>query len=152
MMLYTLTTRRACTCRPREEWRPPVDHTALTPAVAKDLGKTLRFLRHGRNLTLHDVSKRAHLSPGYIQNLEAGVRTNATEESYFKLAVGYGVPESVLADFILRARVLSALERRGLTVEQQTSVWRGVEALLASNGFELRTDLTKLLADMLAER
>jgi transcriptional regulator with XRE-family HTH domain len=92
---------------------------SLTVDAAKDLGRGLRFMRHARNLTLRDVSRRAELSAQYVQNLERGERPNASEEAYMRLARGYDIPEAVVSDLLLKARVMSALEQRGLDRESQ---------------------------------
>lgn len=124
-------------------------NTALTPAAAKELGRSLRFLRHARDLTMHDIAVSSGLSVGYIQNIEGGARNNASEESFWKLAKGYKITEDVMRDFLLRARILSALERHGLAPEQQTFIWRGVESRLAESGRPLQTDLSELIRDVL---
>jgi transcriptional regulator with XRE-family HTH domain len=120
----------------------------LTPTAAKDLGKGLRFLRHAQNLTLRDVAKRAELSAQYVQNIERGERANASEEAFGKLARGYEVPKAVVDDLVLKARVISALEARGLAAEQQTFVWRGVEQRLTELGIDIKTDIAKVVASM----
>ncbi len=122
--------------------------TALTPEAARDLGKTLRFIRHARNMTLHDVALGSGLSIGYIQNLEGGARTNASEETYLKLSKGYKVPESLMLDWILRARMHTALQRRGLSEEHRLFIWRGVESRLAEIGLP-PTDLAKFVSELI---
>lgn len=124
-------------------------NTNLTPGVAKDLGRSLRFLRHARERTTHDVALRSGLSIAYVQNIEGGARTNASEDAFEKLARGYDVPVEVMQDFVLRARILSALERRGLSKEQASFVWRGVEQRLSEQGIPVNTDLAAIAAGML---
>jgi transcriptional regulator with XRE-family HTH domain len=123
--------------------------TALTTSAAKDLGKSLRFVRHAKDLTLRDVAKAGGLSFQYVQNLERGSRTTTSDEMFEKLSHGYGIPATVMADLLLRARVMSALERRGLDETARTFVWRGVEQRLSEQGTDLRTDLAKIVADLL---
>lgn len=120
----------------------------LTAAAAKDLGRGLRFLRHAQSLSLRDVAKRAELSAQYVQNIERGERLNASEEAFDKLARGYEVPTVVVDDLLLKARVLSALEQRGLSDDQQTFVWRGVEQRLAEVGVDIKTDIARIVAGM----
>ncbi len=121
----------------------------LTPGAAKELGRGFRFMRHARNLTLRDVARRAELSAQYIQNIERGERLNASEDAFERLARGYEVPQSVVDDLVLKARVIAALEQRGLDAEQQTFIWRGVEQRLAEIGVDIKTDLAKVVTDML---
>lgn len=123
----------------------------LTQTAARELGKGFRFLRHARQLTLRDVAKRAGLSAQYVQNIERGERTSTSDEAYEKLARGYEVPMRILADMILRARVMSALEVYGLTADQQRFVWRGVEQRMAESGVNFTTDLAQVVSEMLVE-
>lgn len=125
-------------------------NTALTGAAAKDLGKSLRFIRHARDLTLRDVAKSAGLSMQYVQNIERGERANASEEALLKLAVGYGIPPLIVSNLLLRARVLSAFERRGLSEDHQAFLWRGVEQRLGEVAPEAVTDLGKFVTSLLA--
>lgn len=124
--------------------------STLTIAAAKDLGRALRFVRHARDMTLRDAARGAALSPQYVQNIERGERTSVSEDAYLRLGKSIGVPPEVLLDLILRARVQSALELRGLAPENVTFVWRGVEQRLAEVGIDLRTDLTRVVTDILA--
>lgn len=124
-------------------------HTALTPGVARDLGRTFRFLRTGRNMTLNDLAKRTGLSIGYIANIEVGDKTNPSEEQLLKLARGLNVPMEAIRHLIFRARVFSALELAGITPDTAMFVWRGIEQRLRERDFILQTDVSKLIADML---
>jgi transcriptional regulator with XRE-family HTH domain len=120
----------------------------LTSAAAKDLGRGLRFLRQAQSLTLRDVAKRAELSAQYVQNIERGERLNASDESFERLARGYEVPKVVVDDLVLKARVLAALEKRGLDETQQTFIWRGVEQRLTEVGVDIKTDIARIVAGM----
>lgn len=122
----------------------------ITESAAKDLGRALRFIRHARNLTLRDVARGAGLSAQYVQNIELAQRTTVSEAAYLRMAKPLEIPESVVADLVLRARIQSALELRGLDAEQVTFVWRGVEQRLAEVGVDMRTDVSKVVADILA--
>lgn len=124
--------------------------STLTPTAAKELGRALRFVRHARSLTLRDAGKAASLSPQYVQNIERGERTSVSEDAYLRLGKALGVPEEVLLDLILRARVQSALEQRDLPPEHVAFVWKGVEQRLAEVGVDLRTDLSRIVVDILA--
>lgn len=121
----------------------------LTTEAAKDLGRALRFIRQARSLTLRDVARGAGLSAQYVQNIERAQRTTVSEEAYMRLARPLGLPESVIADLLLRARVQSALAQRGLAQDQVGFIWRGVEQRLGEVGFDLQTDLTKIVVDII---
>lgn len=121
----------------------------LTTTAAKELGRGLRFMRHARNLTLRDVAKRAELSAQYVQNIERGERLGASEDAYTRLARGYEIPVEIVDDLLLKARVVSALEQRGLDDKQQTFVWRGVEQRLTEIGVDVKTDISKVVAGMI---
>lgn len=127
-------------------------NVTLTRTTAKELGKALRFMRHARTLTLRDVAIGAELSSQYVQNIEQGERTNVSEDAYQRVAKGMGVPAAVLADLLLKARVQAALEQRGLDAERVAFVWRGVEQRLAESGIDIRTDLAKVVADLIEGR
>jgi transcriptional regulator with XRE-family HTH domain len=121
----------------------------LTDNAARELGKGLRFLRHAKSLTLRDVAKRAGMSAQYVQNIERGERVNASEESFEKLARGYEVPLPIIHDMLLKARIMSALELRGMGAEDQAFIWRGVEQRLLERGVDIRTDVARVVAEML---
>lgn len=122
----------------------------LTTTAAKELGRALRFVRHARNLTLRDIGRSASLSPQYVQNIERGERTTVSEDAYVRFAKALSVPDEIVLDLILRARIQSALERRGLSPDQVVFVWRGVEQRLAEQGVDLKTDIAKVVVDILA--
>jgi transcriptional regulator with XRE-family HTH domain len=122
----------------------------LTTTAAKELGRALRFVRHARNMTLRDTARAAGLSPQYVQNIERGERLSVSEDAYHKLAKSLAVPDATILDLILRARVHSALEQRGLESEQVGFVWKGVEQRLAEVGVDLRVDLTRVVVDILS--
>jgi transcriptional regulator with XRE-family HTH domain len=122
---------------------------ALTPTAAKELGRSLRFFRHARNLTLRDIARSAALSAQYVQNIERGERGTVSESAYSRVATALGIPDEIVLDLLMRARVHSALEQRGLSADQVVFVWRGVEQRLAEQGINLRTDISKVVAEIL---
>lgn len=122
----------------------------LTAAAAKELGRGLRFVRHAREQTLKDVATKASLSPQYVQNIERGERTTVSDDAYGRLSAALELPPDVMADLILRARCMTALELRGLETEDVQFVWRGVEARLRERGIDVRTDISKVVTDILA--
>lgn len=123
--------------------------TGLTPTVAADLGKNLKFLRQARGLLLDDVAKGAGISITYLQNIESGVRTNTDEDRFVGVADGLRIDRDVLRDLLLRGRVLSALELRGLDAEKQNFVWRGTEQRINEVGLTLQTDMGKIINQIL---
>lgn len=120
----------------------------LTGAASREFGRKLRFLRHTRNTTLRDIAKRAQMSAQYVQNLEKGERLNPSDELLDRLPAAYEVRPEVIADLILRARIESALEKRGLDADQVEFVWRGIAPRLAEVGLE-QTDVARVAAEML---
>jgi transcriptional regulator with XRE-family HTH domain len=121
----------------------------LTTTAAKELGRSLRFVRHARNLTLRDIGRSAQLSPQYVQNIERGERTTVSEDAYLRFAKALSIPEAIVLDLILRARIQSALEQRGLQPDQVVFVWRGVEQRLAEQGIDLKLDISKVVVDII---
>lgn len=125
--------------------------SSITTAAARDLGRALRFIRTARSLTLRDVAKGAGLSPQYIAQVELAQRTGVSEEAIRRLARPLGVSETVVADLLLRARINSALETRGLTADQVSFIWRGVEQRLAEIDVNVQTDIAALIKDLWVE-
>ena len=121
----------------------------LTPTAAKELGRAFRFFRHAGNLSLRDVAKRAGLSAQYVQNIERGEKFNASTDVFTRLARGYELPAAVIDNLVLKAEVMSALERRGLDQESAEFIWRGVEQRLGEKGVEYRTDLVEVVSTMI---
>ncbi len=121
----------------------------LTPTAAKELGRALRFVRHARSLTLRDVARSSGLAPQYVQNIERGERGNVSEDAYTRAGEALALPPEMMLDLLLRARVQSAIEQRGLSAEQVAFVWRGVEQRLAEKGVDLRTDISKVVVEIL---
>ena len=124
--------------------------STLTISAAKELGRSLRFVRHAKTMTLRDIGRASGLSPQYVQNIERGERTSVSEDAYLRFAEAVGITNAEILDFILRARVQSDLEKRGLSPEHVTFVWRGVEQRLAEVGVDLRLDLTQIVVRVLA--
>lgn len=123
---------------------------ALTNSAAKELGRALRFIRQARGLSLREVAKSAPMSPQYLQNIERGERTAASLDVYGRLQRVYELPEGALADLILKARFLSAMEERGVTREHATALWASVETQLQTLRYPVRTDLAELVAAIIA--
>lgn len=126
-------------------------HATLTIASAKELGRALRFFRNVRSLTLRDVGRSASLSPQYVQNIERGERITVSEDAYMRFAKALSIPDSVVLDLVLQAKIKSALEQRGLDPEVVSFVWRGIEQRLSERDIDLRTDIAKVVAGILAE-
>ena len=122
---------------------------ALSGSAAKELGRALRFIRQARGLSLRDVAQVAPMSPQYLQNIERGERTAASAEVYDKLQHVYELPDGALPDLLLRARVMSALDDRGVTHAHAVVVWGVVESQLQALRYPIRTDLAELVASVI---
>lgn len=122
----------------------------LTGTAAKDLGRALRFVRQARGLSLRDVAQAAPISPQYLQNIERGERTAASLDIYLRLQRVYDLPEGAIPDLILKARIQSALEERGVKREDAHAVWAEAESHLQRLRYAVRTDLAELVARIIA--
>lgn len=120
--------------------------SALTRDAAADMGRTLRWIRHARELTLRDVAKAAGLSVPYVQNIERAERLGVSEEALARLAKGYGIDASITRDLLFQARIASTLERYGLDHEQRAFVWTGLMHRLAELDFHPQTEIEKVVA------
>lgn len=122
----------------------------LTATAAKEIGRSLRFVRHARNLTLRDVARSSGLAAQYVQNIERGERGNVSEAAYERVGGALSLPPAMVLDLLMKARIQSALEQRGLSEAQVLFIWRGVEQRLAEQGIDLRTDISKVVVDIIA--
>jgi transcriptional regulator with XRE-family HTH domain len=127
-----------------------VTQAVLTGAAAKELGRTLRFIREARQMSLREVMKQTGVSYQYLQNIERGERTTVTVTVYQRLQKVYGLPDNALDDFILKARVVSALGERGVTPQHATALWTVVETQLNSLRYPVSTNLAELIAGVLS--
>lgn len=100
-------------------------------------------------MTLRDVAKGSGLSPQYLGQIELAQRLGISEEALRRVAKPLGVSEDVISDLLLRARVHSALETRGLGGDDVAFVWRGIEQRLAERGIDLRTDISKIVTEIM---
>lgn len=123
--------------------------STLSPSAAKELGRTLRFVRTARELTLRDVANGAGLSPQYVYNIERGQRVNVAEDAYLRLGTPLAVPEEVLRDLLLRARIVSLLEQHGLAADDVAFIWRGVEDRLRERGRAFDGDIARVVTEAL---
>lgn len=121
----------------------------LSRETAAEIGRNFRFLRHAREMTLRDVSKTAGISPQYLQNIEAGIRTAVSREVWLRLGGCYGVDENVTKDLLLKAAVLTALEERELSPEQRMAGWNALIAGLAAVGVRVETDISREVSKLL---
>jgi len=126
-------------------------HSTISKGAAKDLGRSLRFIRQARSLTLRDVAKASGLSMQYIGQIELAQRLGISEEAIRRLARPLGLPDGMVDDLMLRARVQSALEGRGLSSDDTAFVWRGVEQRLAERGINLKTDISQIVTELLVK-
>lgn len=124
-------------------------NAALSRSAAKDLGRALRFIRQARGLSLRDVAKAAPMSPQYLQNIERGERTAASVAVYERLQRVYELPEGALGDLLLKARLISALEERGVTQVHARGLWARLEGELNALRYPVRTNLAELVAALI---
>lgn len=125
-------------------------HSTITEGAARELGRSLRFIRQARSLTLRDLAKGSGLSPQYLGQVELAQRLGTSEEALRRLAAPLGVPEEVITHLLMRARIQSALETVGLAQDDVAFVWRGVEQRLQERGIDLKTDMSKVVTELLA--
>ena len=103
----------------------------------KELGRTLRLVRHMRQMTLRDVARRSGRSYQYVQNIETGARgaVVASDEAFAEwIATGYSLPLPMVQGMILRAEVSSALESYGLSLADVDFGWAGIDGRLRELG------------------
>ncbi len=62
------------------------------------LSQVLRTLRGDRDMTQRDLAKRAKVTPGYVAQLEMGVRRNPSLAILRRLARALGVPVTELLE------------------------------------------------------
>ncbi len=121
----------------------------LAPQAAKDFGRVLRFLRTSREQTLRDVS-RPGLGTAYLEAIEHGRKVNLTPTTFAMLAQTYQAPPDLIANEWFKARIMSALEERGLDPEQRSIVWRAVESRMDEMGYHLRDEVARFVQEILS--
>ena len=120
----------------------------LTAVAAHELGRTFRFSRTASELTLREAAKTCGMSMQYVNNIEQGSRPNVSEPFLRKLGQGYGLPMSVVDNLLLRARIMSALERRGLDSVQQAIAWKRLESVLIELGVDMQEGVREMVATL----
>ncbi len=121
----------------------------LTEGAAREIGTAFRFFRHARRDTLRDAAQRAGMSYQYAHNIESGARDNVTEEKFHALGRAYGVPEELVTNLILRARIATALEGRGVAPADIGRAWAGIVSVMAALGYPADVDLATAVAGLL---
>ena len=120
----------------------------LTPTAAKELGRAFRFARLARDITLRESAKRSGVSVQYILNIEQGSKFSVSESILRKLGRGLGLPPVTMDNLLLRARVLSALERRGLNPDQRAIIWTSLEIKLRELDIDVRESVREMVAEL----
>jgi transcriptional regulator with XRE-family HTH domain len=133
----------------------------LTQAEAKEFGRALRFIRDARRLPLREVSQVTEISYQYLHNIEVGTRVNKetgavtpvdpSPDILEKLQRAYRLSDRGLDDLLLRARVRSALDMRGISKSDADAAWRMLETRLGELGTPIHTDLAQLVAGILGQ-
>lgn len=121
---------------------------ALTQSAAKELGRAFRFVRQAKQVTLRDAAKLCGVSSQYIMNVEQGSRLSVSDDVFKKLGAGYHMPEETVANLLLKARVMTALERRGLDAPQRAVAWRGLEMKLAELDIDPEDGIKKMVTGL----
>ncbi len=123
----------------------------LTSTEAREVGRALRFIRNARQMTLREVNKATGISYQYLHNIEEGERTGFSDDLAQQLQRAYMLPDRTLDDLLLRARVRSALDRRGIPRSDADAAWRMMETRLGELGSPIHTDLATILATVLGQ-
>lgn len=124
---------------------------ALTQSEADEFGRALKFIRGARGMTLREVSQASGISYQYLHNIEDGTRVGYSDELVVRLQRTYRLPVRSLDDLLLKARVRSALSKRGISAGDRDAVWRMVETRLNELGTPVNTDLAALVAAILGQ-
>jgi transcriptional regulator with XRE-family HTH domain len=64
----------------------------------KRLGKVIQRLRDNKNMTQRDLAAKAKVTPGYIAQLEMGMRKNPSLDVLKRIAKALGVPVTELLE------------------------------------------------------
>jgi len=133
----------------------------LTQAEAREFGRALRFIRDARRMPLRAVSLETGISYQYLHNIEVGTRVNKetgavtpvdpSPDILEKLQRAYRLSDRGLDDLLLRARVRSALDMRGISKSDADAAWRMLETRLGELGTPIHTDLAQLVAGILGQ-
>jgi transcriptional regulator with XRE-family HTH domain len=62
----------------------------------KKLNRVIQKLRASKDMTQRDLAREAQVTPGYIAQLEMGIRKNPSLKVLKKLAEAFGVPVTEL--------------------------------------------------------
>lgn len=120
----------------------------LTPAAAKELGRAYRFVRQARGMTVRGAEQASGVSYQYVADIESGARPSVREHHLRQLAQGYLVPTAIVDNLLFKARIMSALERRGLDAAQQAVAWKRVESTLMEFGVDVQEGVRDLVATL----
>lgn len=74
------------------------------------------------------------------------VSTNVSEEVLRRLGQGYLITPGVVDNLLLKGRVMSALERRGLDQAQEAVAWKRLESALGELGFDMAEDVRAMVS------
>jgi transcriptional regulator with XRE-family HTH domain len=135
--------------------------STLTQTEAKEFGKALRWIRDARQMPLREVSAETGVSYQYLHNIEAGTRFNKatgtvsavdpSPDILEKIQRCYRLPDHALDDLLLRARVRSVLDMRGISRSDADAAWRMLETRLGELGTPIHTDLAQVVAGILGQ-
>ena len=75
----------------------PLDKCVQAVSMSpKKLSRVIQKLRESKDMTQRDLAREAQVTPGYIAQLEMGIRKNPSLEVLKKLAEALGVPVTEL--------------------------------------------------------
>jgi len=134
--------------------------STLTPGEAREFGETLRIIREALHMTFRRVDEASVASGGtrvsyqYLKNIEEGTRpardgnvttVEPSEAVILQLQRLYRLPDRSLDDLLLRARVRSALNQRGISKSDTDSAWKMLATRLGELGTPIHTDRGELI-------
>jgi len=124
--------------------------TALTPTAARRFGEKLALIRRVDGLALRDVGQTAGVSAQYLNNIEKGTRLSPSSRVIARMGRAYLVPDETMADLLFEAKVMSALEQRGVKEPARTAIYEALERLLSESGTPIVTDVAEIIRRMLS--
>jgi transcriptional regulator with XRE-family HTH domain len=114
--------------------------------------KTLKELRNEKRMTLAELSKKTHMSPGYLNHIENGIRM-LTDDMIPKLSEGLDVPEWMIRDIAETMKKNEVLTRswvaniliNGLPLVEAFETYLLTESYTMTNEDDLRGSLMRFI-------
>ena len=120
-------------------------YLSLAPNVAFVFGRRLRAWREAASLAMRTVTILTGGGPGrvsyqYLSEIEGGTKMNVDLAKIEALGRVYRFPPNAMDNRVLKARILSALEWRGIKPAEGDAVWAAVEKQLTTLGYAVTVD------------